>query len=149
MRVKQFRNLQVWQKAMGLAREVYRITKTFPKEEMFGLTGQMRPAAVSVPSNIAEGQGRLTDKAFSLFLGHSRGSLFELETQAELAESLGYMKNEQLDELLAASSEVGRMLNGLLNSMKEVNGGWRGWVRLAVLSLAALSLTAHRTSYTS
>jgi len=57
-----------------------------------------------------------------LFLGHSRGSLFELETQAELAESLGYMKKEQLNELLAASSEVGRMLNGLLNSMKEVNG---------------------------
>ena len=111
----------MWQKAMGLAREVYRITKTFPKEEMFGLTGQMRRAAVSVPSNI-EGQGRFTDKAFSLFLGHSRGSLFELETQAELAESLGYMKKEQLDELLAASSEVGRMLNGLLNSMKEVNG---------------------------
>jgi four helix bundle protein len=122
MRVKQFRNLQVWQKSMELARQVYRLTKQFPKEEMFGLTSQMRRAAISVPSNIAEGQGRLTDRAFSLFLGHSRGSLFELETQAELAESLGYMKKEQLDKLLAASSEVGRMLNGLLNSMKEVSG---------------------------
>ena len=121
MRVKQFRDLQVWRKSMELARHVYRLTKEFPKEELFGLTSQMRRAAISVPSNIAEGQGRLTDKAFSLFLGHSRGSLFELETQAELAESLGYMKKEQLDDLLAASNEVGRMLNGLLNSMKEVS----------------------------
>ena len=122
MRVKQFRNLQVWQESMELARQVYGLTRQFPKEEMFGLTGQMRRAAVSVPSNIAEGQGRLTDRAFSLFLGHSRGSLFELETQAELAESLGYMKKEQLEKLLAASGEVGRMLNGLLNSIKEVSG---------------------------
>jgi len=106
---------------MELARHVYRLTKDFPREEMFGLTSQMRRAAISIPSNIAEGQGRLTDKAFSVFLGHSRGSLFELETQAELAESLGYLEKEQMEKLLSASGEVGRMINGLLNSMKEGN----------------------------
>lgn len=119
MRVKQFRDLQVWQRAMTLARDVYRVTKAFPKEEMFGLTSQMRRAAVSIPSNITEGQGRLTDKSFVLFLGHARGSLYELETQAELAESLGFLKQEELGKLLSACSELGKMLHGLLNSMKE------------------------------
>lgn len=104
---------------MDLARAIYQATKAFPKEEMFGLTSQMRRAAVSVPSNIAEGQGRTSDKAFILFLGHARGSLFELETQAELAESLGYLKRDQLSQLLLATNELGRMLNGLMNSMKE------------------------------
>ena len=122
MRVKQFRDLLVWQKAMGLAREVYRITQAFPKAEAFGLTGQMRRAAVSVPGNIAEGQGRLTDKGFVLFLGHARGSLYELETQAELAESLGYLAKKELNQLLSACSEVGRMLHGLIHSMREENG---------------------------
>lgn len=119
MRVKQFRDLLVWQRAMEIAKMVYRVTKNFPKEEMFGLTSQMRRAAVSIPSNVAEGQGRLSDKAFSLFLGHARGSLFELETQAELAESFGYLNKNQFDELLASTNELGRMLNGLLNSMKD------------------------------
>src|ERR1700728_3695333 len=118
MRVKQSRDLLVWQKSMDLAREVYRLTKGFPKEELFGLSSQIRRAAVSIPSNIAEGQGRLTDKGFALFLGHARGSLFELETQAELSESLGYLKREELDKVLLASDEIGRMLNGLLNSVK-------------------------------
>ena len=85
MRVKHFRDLQVWQKAMALAREIYQVTRAFPKEEIFGLTSQMRRAAVSIPSNIAEGQGQLTDKGFLLFLSRAVGSLNELETQAELA----------------------------------------------------------------
>lgn len=107
---------------MDLAKTVYRVTKPFPKEEMFGLTSQMRRAAVSVPSNIAEGQGRTSDKVFTLFLGHARGSLFEIETQAELAESLGYLNKDQLSELLIAANELGRMLNGLMKSMKETDG---------------------------
>lgn len=119
MRVKQFRDLQTWQKAMALAREVYALTRTFPKEEMFGLTSQMRRAAVSVPSNIAEGQGQLTDKGFILFLSRARGSLYELETQAELAGSFGYLKAPEMDRLLTACREVGRMLHGLTNSMRE------------------------------
>ncbi len=119
MRVKQFRDLLVWQKAMSLAREIYRLTQGFPKEELFGLSSQMRRAAVSIPSNIAEGQGQLTDKGFVLFLSRARGSLYELETQAELAESLGFLTQAALDELLTDCAEVGRMLHGLVNSMKE------------------------------
>ena len=86
---------------------------------MFGLASQMRRAAVSVPSNIAEGQGQLTDKGFILFLSHARGSLYEIETQAELAESLGYLDKAQLDQLLSECQELGRMLHGLLNSMRK------------------------------
>ncbi|MBT9331116.1 four helix bundle protein [Paracidobacterium acidisoli] len=122
MRVKQFRDLLVWQKGMALAREIYRVTQSFPKAEVFGLTAQMRRAAVSIPSNIAEGQGRLSDKVFILFLGHARGSLYELETQAELAESLGYLGKQELQQVLSECSELGRMLHGLLNSMREENG---------------------------
>lgn len=119
MRVKQFRDLTTWQKAMALARDVYEVTRTFPKEEAFGLTSQMRRAAVSVPSNIAEGQGQLTDKGFVLFLSRARGSVYELETQAELAESFGFLRREELNRLLSACAEVGRMLHGLSNSMRE------------------------------
>jgi four helix bundle protein len=122
MRVKQFRDLLVWQKGMALARQIYRVTQSFPKAEAFGLTAQMRRAAVSIPSNIAEGQGRLSDKVFILFLGHARGSLYELETQAELAESLGYLGKQELQHVLSECSELGRMLHGLLNSMREENG---------------------------
>jgi four helix bundle protein len=119
MRVKQFRDLKTWQKGMALARSVYKVTRAFPKEEMFGLTSQMRRAAVSVPSNIAEGQGQLTDKGFILYLSRARGSLYELETQAELAENFGFLKKGELDSLLTACAEMGRMLHGLTNSMKE------------------------------
>jgi four helix bundle protein len=119
MKVKQFRDLKTWRKAMALAREVYEMTRTFPKEEMFGLTSQMRRAAVSIPSNIAEGQGQLSDKGFILYLSRARGSLYELETQAELAESFGLLKKKGLDRLLDDCAEVGRMLHGLTNSLKE------------------------------
>ena len=111
MRVRQFRDLQVWQKAMALAREIYRVSQSFPRAEQFGITSQIRRAAVSVPSNIAEGHGRFSDKTFILFLGQARGSLYELEMQAELAESLGYMKRADLDRILSQCGEVGRMLS--------------------------------------
>jgi len=104
---------------MGLARQVYSVTAGFPKQEIFGLSSQMRRAAVSIPSNIAEGQGQLTDKGFILFLSHARGSLYELETQTELAESLGYLKKQHLDQILSECQELGRMLHGLLKSMRE------------------------------
>jgi four helix bundle protein len=119
MRVRQFRDLQVWQKAMALARDIYQVSQRFPSAEKFGMTSQIRRAAVSVPSNIAEGQGQLSDKAFILFLGHARGSLYELETQAELAESLAFMTRSDLDRILSQCGEVGRMLHGLINSIRE------------------------------
>ncbi|QNI31914.1 four helix bundle protein [Alloacidobacterium dinghuense] len=117
MKTKHFRDLLVWQRSMKLAQEIYGITQNFPKTEMFGLTSQLRRSAVSVPSNIAEGHGRLSDKAFAVFLGHARGSLFEMETQIELAFKLGFIRNEELDLLLQECTEIARMLNGLLTTL--------------------------------
>jgi four helix bundle protein len=103
--MKGHRDLQVWQKAMVLGKDIYAATERFPKHEMFGLTQQLRRAAVSVPSNPAEGHGTSTRKEFHHFFSHARGSLAEVETQLEIAESPG--------DLLGKASEVARMLNGL------------------------------------
>jgi four helix bundle protein len=119
MKTRHFRDLIVWQRSMKLAGVVYAATKPFPQEEMFGLTSQIRRAAVSVPSNIAEGHGRLTDNGFAVFLGQARGSLFEVETQIELASTLGYIKATDARKIIADCEEVGKMLNGLLNTLKE------------------------------
>jgi four helix bundle protein len=102
---------------MDLVTATYRATGTFPKEEQFGLTSQLRRAAVSIPSNIAEGQGRLSEKEFRHFLGQARGSLMEVETQLQIAQNLGYVQPTQTSELLKACGEVGRILNGLLASI--------------------------------
>jgi four helix bundle protein len=102
---------------MALVLDVYRCTQAFPKIETYGLTSQLRRAAVSVPSNIAEGQARLSTGEFKQFLGNARGSLMEVETQILIARDLGYLENDQSESLLAAASEVGRILNGLLTSL--------------------------------
>jgi four helix bundle protein len=102
---------------MALVLDVYRCTQAFPKIETYGLTSQLRRAAVSVPSNIAEGQARLSTGEFKQFLGNARGSLMEVETQILIARDLGYLENDQSETLLAAASEVGRILNGLLASL--------------------------------
>ncbi|HYX70597.1 MAG TPA: four helix bundle protein [Terriglobales bacterium] len=102
-----------WQKAMGLVKEIYRATRAFPKEELYGLTSQLRRAAISVPSNLAEGHGRASRKEFHLFIGHARGSLLEIETQLEIARDLGYLAASDAAELLAKASEVARVVNGL------------------------------------
>ncbi len=102
---------------MDLVTAVYRVTASFPKEEQFGLTSQLRRASVSIPSNIAEGQGRLSEKEFRYFLGQGRGSLMEVETQLQIAQNLGYLRTEQTKELLSSCAEVGRVLNGLLASI--------------------------------
>jgi four helix bundle protein len=112
-----YKDLIVWQKAMVLVTEVYRITGCFPNEERFGLASQMRRAAVSVPSNIAEGQGRLTRGEFRQFLGIAKGSLMELETQLLIARNLAYLRDSE--PLLSQLSEVARLLNGLVNSVRE------------------------------
>jgi four helix bundle protein len=109
--------LVVWQKAMALVTDVYRCTRAFPKEEIYGLRAQLRRAAISVPSNIAEGQGRVSTGEFKQFLGHARGSLLEIETQILIAETLGYVQPEQSEELIRQSSEIGRILNGLMTSL--------------------------------
>src|SRR5690349_3880935 len=112
-----YRELIVWQRAIELAREVYSATRQFPKEEIYGLTSQLRRAAVSVPSNIAEGQGRLSKGEFRQFLGQARGSLLEIETQVTIAGNLGYMCDRETEGLLKRTGEVGRMLNGLVQSL--------------------------------
>ena len=119
MKTRHFRDLQVWQRTMQLARNIYRVTESFPRAEIFGLTNQLRRAAISIPGNIAESHGRLSDKSLAVFLGQARGSLNEVETQLELAASLGYLPEEALQQLLADCAEAGRMLNGLLNSVRQ------------------------------
>ena len=95
--------------------EVYQRTRSFPKDEMYGIVAQMRRAAVSVSSNIAEGKGRSSDKEFVVFLCHARGSLLELETQAVIAARLGYLDDAGCRALQAQAVEVGKTLNGLIN----------------------------------
>jgi len=107
---------------MDLVTAVYRTKAKFPKDELFGITSQLRRAAVSVPSNIAEGQGRLSEKEFRYFLGQARGSLMEVETQLQIAENLGYIEKESTRELFASCAEVGRVLNGLLSSVAKQAG---------------------------
>ena len=112
---RSYEDLKVWQRAMDLVYVIYDITRAFPKDEMYGLVSQMRRAAVSIPSNIAEGKGRSTDKDFAVFLHHSRGSLHELETQIRIAHHLGYIPAANNPDLTELVSEVGRLLNGLIN----------------------------------
>jgi four helix bundle protein len=102
---------------MALVLEVYRCTQAFPKTETYGLTSQLRRAAVSVPSNIAEGQARLSSGEFRQFLGNARGSLMEVETQITIAQELAYLDGGEAENLLAVTAEVGRILNGLLTSL--------------------------------
>ncbi|HEX9882344.1 MAG TPA: four helix bundle protein [Desulfobaccales bacterium] len=117
--VQSYRDLVVWNKAMQLVTEIYRVSQNFPKEELFGLMSQIRRAAVSVPSNIAEGHGKLSRKEYQHFLGHARGSLAEVETQMTIAQNLGYLNAEVVSRILDLSAEVGRILNGLLASLKS------------------------------
>ena len=114
-----YRDLIAWQKAMVLAREVYRITADWPAEERFGLTAQVRRAAVSVPSNIAEGSGRTGSREFRHGLSLAHGSLCELETQIDLATSLGFSEPEQGNLLQEQAAEVGRIIRGLIRKLDE------------------------------
>jgi|SRR5215469_9749065 len=113
-----YKELIVWQKAKALAGDVYRTTDNFPRHETYGLTSQLRRAAVSVASNIAEGQGRLTKGEFQQFLGHTRGSLLELETQLAIAVDLHYLRLDELTFLEAKTSKLRRLLNGLIDSLR-------------------------------
>jgi len=116
-----FRDLRVWQEAMALALAVYKTTATFPKHELYGLTQQMRRAAVSVPSNIAEGKGHYSDKEFARFLFHARGSLLELHTQLLIAGQLQYLSGADARQLATMAEGVGRALSGLIGSLREAS----------------------------
>ena len=115
--IQSYRDLVVWKKSMAFVLDVYRCTQAFPKIETYGLTSQLRRAAVSVPSNIAEGQARRSTGEFKQFLGNARGSLTEVETQILIARDLGYLESQISEKLLDAAGEIGRMLNGLLAAL--------------------------------
>jgi four helix bundle protein len=121
MPVKSYRELLVWQKAMDLVEMVYQLTRPFPNEELYGLTSQLRRAAVSIASNIAEGQGRQTTSEFLHFLSIANGSLKEVETQVLIAQRLGYVNEERTSEAVALTTEVGRMISGLAKSLRSKN----------------------------
>ena len=121
MGIKNYSDLIVWQKAMDLVEAVYRLSALFPREELYGLVAQIRRAAVSIPSNIAEGQGRHTTRDFLYFLSIARGSLKEVETQVLIANRLGYVDDSKRSELMKQTTEVGRLLSGLINSLKTKN----------------------------
>ncbi len=117
MASKSYRDLIAWQKAMDIVVAVYEVTTCFPKDEVYGLTSQLRRAAVSVPSNIAEGQGRHGEAEFRHFLRQSIGSLMEVETQVLIAERLRYLEAATSRELLSSAAELGKILNGLIKSL--------------------------------
>ena len=119
MTVQSYRQLVAWQKAFELVRKIYDLTKNFPKEETYGLMSQIRRAAVSVPSNIAEGQGRDSTKEFLHHLSIAYGSLMEVETQILIAKSLEYLKSEETKLILEKTAETGRLINGLTRSLKN------------------------------
>jgi len=113
-----YRDLEVWQRAMDLVVACYRLTKAFPASELYGLTGQLQRAAVSVPANIAEGQARQHTKEFLHHLSIANGSLAELETHVQIAERLDYIKGRAIQETSLQSDQVARMITGLRKSLK-------------------------------
>ncbi len=117
--IRSYRDLLVWQKAMNLVDLVYEITKSFPPDELYGLTNQLRRSSVSIPSNIAEGYGRHQTKDYIRFLSISSGSLYEMETQLEISRRQGYVDQEKYDEVISLSSEIERMLSSLINKLKR------------------------------
>ena len=118
-----FRDLIVWQRAMQLTVAIYRLTQKFPREEVYGLTSQMRRSAVSIPSNIEEGQGRMSVGEFRQFLSIARGSNCELLTQLEIARTLAFGEAKSIDEAESLANEVRKMLFGMLESLQSEAAG--------------------------
>jgi len=117
--IRSFRDLEVWQMSMELTVAVYRLTRGFPREEVFGLSAQLRRSAISIPSNIAEGQGRLNTREFRQFLSIARGSNCELQTQLEIARVLGFGDPKLLEHAEDLSHRIGKMLFKLLSALKS------------------------------
>ena len=116
--IRNYKDLLVWQRALAFAVEIYRATQRFPREEIYGLTSQIRRAAVSLPSNIAEGQARSTDPAFANHLDIALGSAAELETQLTIACEVGYLSAAVHERLCAELTEITRMIYGLLHKVR-------------------------------
>jgi four helix bundle protein len=121
--INSYRDLRVWQRAVDLVIASYELTKHFPQSELYGLVSQIQRAAISIPANIAEGHGREHLGDYLHHLSMANGSLMELETHFLVAGRLGYLKLESLDRLLDQTAEVGRMLAGLIRSLKNSRPG--------------------------
>src|SRR6266511_5452496 len=117
VRFKSYRDLEVWQLAIAFARQIYEVTGSFPGDERFGLINQMRRAAVSIPSNIAEGQARSSTAEFQRFIAIAMGSVAELETQVLLSQDLGFLNQDQQQQLMPKLDQIGKMLRGLYRSL--------------------------------
>ena len=115
--MEDYKELVVWQKSMQIVKNIYSLIRNLPKEEQYGLSDQMRRAAVSIPSNIAEGFGRHAAKDYCRFLSIARGSKYELETQIDICMMLGYLCENDVNETLSLLDEVGKMLNSLINKL--------------------------------
>ena len=113
-----YRDLIAWQKAMEFVMEIYRNTKSFPRDEVYGLAAQLRRSSVSIPTNIAEGQARYSAAEFHNCLGRARGALVEVETELILAQNLEYLSADQAQKLLGKASELGKILNGLAGAIR-------------------------------
>jgi four helix bundle protein len=117
--IKTFRDLIVWQKSMALVSQIYETTKLFPKDELYGLTSQVRRCAISVPSNIAEGYGRKSTKDYIRFLEIALGSLYELQTQLEISVNLKYISDSTFQQINDNSREIERMLSSLIKKVED------------------------------
>lgn len=113
-----YQDLIAWQKAMEFVMDIYRSTKTFPRDEVYGLAAQLRRSSVSIPTNIAEGQARYSSTEFYNLLGRARGALVEVETELILAQNLEYLSAEQSQMLLSKASQLGKILNGLAGAIR-------------------------------
>lgn len=120
--IRTFRDLIVWQKAMVLVTNVYRASSEFPKSEQYGLSSQLRRCAVSIPSNIAEGFGRDSTNDYLRFLSIANGSLYESQTQLEIARNLEFLNEQQFTQLFEQAREIERMLSSLIRKLKEQSG---------------------------
>lgn len=119
-RIKTYKDLLIWKKGITIVRLVYQLVKTFPLQEIYAITNQLKRASVSIPSNIAEGYGRNSDKSFSYFLDIARGSLFEMETQLIISKELGFITNFELfEEVLSPIEELSKMTNAFSKTLKS------------------------------
>lgn len=118
--IKSYKDLLIWQKGVEIVVSTYKLTKTFPQEELYALTSQIKRAAISIPSNIAEGYGRNTDKSFSHFIDISRGSLYELETQLLIAKELDFIQDtDMFNHVISLINEESKMINAFNNSLSK------------------------------
>ncbi|HBL78012.1 MAG TPA: four helix bundle protein [Prolixibacteraceae bacterium] len=119
--MKTYREIIVWQRAMSFVTKIYKYSKSFPNEEMYGLISQIRRSAVSIPSNIAEGFGRKSSNDFKRFLQIAMGSLFEVQTQLEISKNLEYIDEKTFNDLYQDSREIERILTAFIDSIKDFN----------------------------